>query len=196
MDDSPETLISQMVMGPFDWNNVIMNPPGDDDTDDDDQPIIDDDEESDEPDWGLYIIIGAASVVIVIIVVLLALFLASRLGKKKGRTDVIPDQKDMDYTQIPDFERNRPPVQQPQQVMTGTYQEQQAPLQQEPQPTYQEPQQGIEGNVNWEGEDQSGTENQSVPEQTQESSLPEEDTGDQEGSEQSTNIAAPPEPPV
>ncbi len=199
VDESPETLTSQMILGPFSWNNVILNPPADDDTDDDDEPVPEDEDDSDEPDWGLYIIIGAASVVVVIIVVILALFMASKLGKRKGKTDVIPDQKDMDFTQIPDFERNRPPVQQPppRQVMAGTYQEQQAPVQEEPQPTYQEPQpQGIEGNVNWEGEDQSGTENESVPEQTQESSLPEEDTGDQEGSEESTNIAAPPEPPV
>ena len=173
-----------MTLGPFMWTNVFLDNPGDDDPDDDLPGDDDGEDESDEPDWGLYIMIAVGSVVVIVIIVLVALFAASKLGGKKKDKDVIPEQKDMDYTQIPEFER-RAPVQ-PQQVVTGTYQQ---PEDVPRQPVQQPPEQ-IQGNVNWE---QDGVQAEETMAETAELEDP---AGNFQVAPPPSQIGAPPEPPA
>jgi hypothetical protein len=183
-DNSEKTLSSEMILGPFQWTNVILDTPADD-TDDDDTVPVEDEDESDEPDWNLYIMIGVGSVVLIVIIVLAALFAASKLGGKDDSSQVIPEEKSMDYSQIPEFERSTPsgildqaPVQQSQTIQTP---QQIAPAEA---PSGQVTQ--IEGQVKWEGTDQSGnvdSQNDQVnPGNTEETEMKE--------------LGAPPAPPV
>jgi hypothetical protein len=107
-DSSEKALRSEMIMGPFSWFNVytdIIDDDSDDDTTDDDQEP---EEEEDDMDWVFFVIIAIVSVVAVILIVIISLFIASRISKKEDTTNVIPQQSDMDYTAIPEFERNAP----------------------------------------------------------------------------------------
>ncbi len=198
-DDSPEDLKSEMILGPFTWTNPFLTSSTDDDTDDD-VPSDDEDTNSEEPDWGFFVIIAIASVVLIIVIVLVALFLASKIGKKEDDTPVIPQEKDMDYNQIPEFERNSQPSMirtQPMDVVGGAYEQSQFQAQ------------AVPGQVKWE-EDQVISEAPPPQEQgngTADTPItPAEGMDDlnvqlPDGSHQSSNsatekqIGVPPEPP-
>ncbi len=200
-DDSPDDLKSEMIMGPFTWTNPFLTSSADDDTDDD-VPVDDDgDTNSEEIDWGFFIIIAIASVVLIIVIVLVALFLASIAGKKKDDTPVIPQEKDMDYNQIPEFERNSQPSMirtQPMDVVGGMYGQSQFQTQE------------VQGQVKWE-DDQAISETSPSQEQvngnqvtpiTPVEGIDELNIQLPDGSDQShisgteKQMGAPPEPPL
>jgi len=169
-DDSADAMESELILGPFNWRNVFKEAPVHGNGGGESPEDTSVSENAGSPDWTLFAGIAGAVIVVVVLLVLLALFLTSRLRSKKKLTKVIPDQKDMDYNAIPEFQRtNVPsrPIQAPQQPRAQPAA--QAPVESEPEPA------GIiTGNVSWASDDED--------EVGEGETMPQTDEGTEEGS--------------
>jgi hypothetical protein len=171
-DTSSDHLTSEFLLGPFSID-IPWDPPADDD----DDMIGDDDVQTDDGvNVGVIIVIAIGSVVLVVLIVVIILVVMNKTTGKKSETPVIPSQRDVDLS-IPDFDRpyEQQAVTSGQMVSQGPYTGVQQQVEQEPPqeqlPTQEgaQPIQQIDGQVSWEGE-----QNTPVPEQVQPEQIPEQ----------------------